>query len=254
MNINHELSNKMKQLKLSGMLECVSVRTQEAAANQMSHGDYLTLLLEDELLHREQRRYERRYKKAGFKGKKLLDNFDFNFNPRINQSIIRDLATGRFIREKTPVLMVGPCGTGKTHIAQAIGHCAIQKGMDVICTTQSHLSQDLQIGRATGSYQKRFKSYAKVDLLIIDDFGLKPLRATEDEAFHELINARYEEAATLVTSNLAIEEWEQAFPNKLLGAATIDRLIHNACRLVLEGKSFRSSQKKDKKEAPEKGG
>ena len=166
------------------------------------------------------------------------------FNPSINQSLIRDLATCRFITEKHPVIITGPCGTGKTHIAQAIAHNAIQKGHDVLCTNQSKLTELLLSARATGAYQRKLNSIAKLPLLIIDDFGLKPLSQPQDEIIHEIIAERYEYSSTIITSNLATSEWSQAFANKLLGVATIDRLLHNAYNLQLEGKSYRTSKSK----------
>jgi len=237
-----ELINQLKELKLTGMADHLYARNQEAITNQMSYSEFLQLLTQDELLAREQRRYERRYQQANFKGTKRIENFDFNFNPQINQKLIRDLATCRFIQEKAPVLITGPCGTGKTHIAHALGHCAIQKGYNVRCTTQTELADTLQTAKAVNGYRKKLQSLAKLDLLIIDDFGLKPFQSPQDEDLHELIAERYEKAATLVTSNLAIEEWQQAFPNKLLGAATIDRLQDNAYITILEGKSYRKPQ------------
>lgn len=237
-----ELNHQLKQLKLNGMLESLLERNQEAVTNQMTYFEFLGLLLQDELLIREQRRYERRYKNAEFKGQKTIENFDFSFNPKINQALIRDLMTCRFIQEKRPVMIIGPCGTGKSHIAQAIGHNAIRKGYDVLFTTQTKISQMLQASNATNLYNKKLKALAKIPLLIIDDLGLKPLRSPQDEDLHELIAERYEQAATIVTSNLAFEEWHQAFPNQLLAVATLDRLRHDAYQVTLEGKSFRASR------------
>lgn len=238
-----ELIETLKKLKLSGMLECLEERLREAAANQMSHSEFLALIGHDEVLARQQRNYERRYKRASFKGLKTIENFDFSFNPKINQALIRDLATCRFIKEKNPVLIVGPCGTGKTHIAQALGHAALQKGYEVLCTTQSKLSEELQLARAVNGYAKKLKALAKIPLLIIDDFGLKPMRSPQDEDLHEIIAERSEQCSTILTSNLALEEWQQAFANQLLGVATIDRIKHNAYHLTLEGKSYRKSKK-----------
>lgn len=228
------------------MANALSVRIREATRNQMAYPEFLALLAQDEILAREQKQYETRYKKAAFKGHKTLENYDFTFNPKINQTAIRDLATGRFIREKHPALIVGPCGTGKSHIAQAIGHCALQLGHTVLVSTQTKLSDELQAAKAMGRYANKIKTLTKIDLLIIDDFGLKPLRSPEDENLHELIAERYEAASTLVTSNLTLEEWQNAFPNQLLGIATIDRLRHNAYHIILEGTSFREP-KIDKK-------
>lgn len=246
-NTSPELETLLRKLKLSGMLDCLDARNQEAIANQMSYVEWLTLLVQDELLAREHRRYESRYKKAFFKGHKTIENFDFSFNSKINQSQIRDLATCHFIKVKHPVLIVGPCGTGKSHLGQALGHCAIQKGYDVLCTTQTKLSDELQGAKAINGYARKIKALTKIHLLIIDDFGLKPLRPPQDEDLHELIAERYEQSSTIITSNLALEEWQQAFSNKLLGTATIDRLKHNASLVILDGKSYRSVKKETKK-------
>ena len=242
-----ELTDQLKQLKLSGMERALSARNEEATSNQCSYTEFLSLLAQDEILERQQRGYERRYRKANFKGAKTLNNFDFSFNPTINQKLVRDLATCRFIQEKVPVLIIGPCGTGKSHLAQALGHSALQQGYDVVCTTQTKLSEEMQMAKATHAYAKKLNAMAKIPLLIIDDFALKPIKSPEDENLHELIAERYEQSSTIITSNLAIDEWQQAFPNQLLGVATIDRLRHDAYQVILDGKSFRSHSNKKKK-------
>lgn len=154
-----------------------------------------------------------------------------------------DLAAGRYLSEKSPVLIVGPSGIGKSHLAQALGHCAVRQGVDVVFTTCTALTQSLNAARATGAYERRLATLARVPLLIIDDFGLKPLRAPADEDLHDLhdlIAERYEQAATIVTSNLDFTEWDQAFAtNRLLASATLDRLRHNAYCLELDGRSYR---------------
>lgn len=245
---DQELLQTLKQLNLSGMVSCLGERNQEAIHNQMTYLEFLNLLAQDELLLREQRRYERRLKKADFKGKKTVENFDFSFNPKVNQSLIRDLVTCRFIQEQYPVLIMGPCGTGKSHLAQALGHSAIQKGYDVIYTNTQKISDELQLAKATNRYTQKLKSWAKLHLLIIDDFGLKPLRHPQDEDMHALIAERSETASTIFTSNLDLPEWQQAFSNQLLGVATIDRLRHNAYQVILEGNSYRGGKKSVKKE------
>jgi DNA replication protein DnaC len=140
------------------------------------------------------------------------------------------------------ILIVGPCGTGKSHIAQALGHCAIRAGYDVLFTTVSKMLGQMNAARAHNGFDRHFAKLAAVDLLTIDDFGLKPLQGSQDEDFHDLITERYERKSTIVTSNLDIPEWTDAFPNRILGAATIDRLRHGAYKIVLDGKSYRSAQ------------
>jgi DNA replication protein DnaC len=241
-----KLEQLLRQLNLPGVLNALPQRNQEAICNQMSPVEFLQLLMHDELLCREQRRYERRLRKANFKGQKTIENFDFSFNPNINQAMLRDLATCHFIKEKYPVLIMGPCGTGKSHLAQALGHCALQKGIDVVFTSIQKISDELQMSKAINRYTQKLKSWAKIPLLIIDDFGLKPLRHPQDEDMHALIAERAEIASTIFTSNLDLPEWQQAFTNKLLGVATVDRLRHNAYQVILQGRSYRSIKTKSK--------
>ena len=197
-------------------------------------------MLQDEKLHREQKQYKRRYKKADFRGIKTLDNFDFRINPKIDQKLIRDLSTCRYIKEASLVIIEGPCGIGKTHIAQALGHCALKAGFEVMFTTQSKLIEQLNASKATNNYASCIKKFSKIDLLIIDEFGLKPMKDHDDEYIHEIIAKRYELKPTIITSNLSIDEYHQAFSNKLLAVATIDRIRHDAYKVILSGKSYRS--------------
>lgn len=245
-----ELIPMLKQLRLSGILDSMEIRNRQAIEEKMAYTDFLALLVQDEVARRTQRKFEMRIRRANFRNQKTLEDFDFSFNPVINKAQIMDLATCRFMDEKASVLIVGPCGTGKSHIAQALGHCAVRQGRDVLFTTQTKLLGQLHAARATNAYERRLNTLAKVDLLIIDDFGLKPLRTPQDEDIHDLIGERYERQSTIITSNLDLSEWRDAFPNKLLGAATIDRLRHGAYSIVLDGKSYRATkpQKTQKKE------
>lgn len=249
MNPMPEINTLFQQLRLSHMAENLSARTRTAIENKLTYPEFLALLLQDEILCRENKKLASRVKRAGFRGDKTLENFDFDFNPKVNRAQVLEIATCRFIKDKLTVLIVGPCGTGKSHIAQAIGHQAIREGMDVLMITQSKLLNDLQAAKAMSSFNRKFAELSRVPLLIIDDFGLKPLRSPQDEDFHDLIAERYERVSTIVTSNLAFTEWGDAFPNRLLGAATLDRLRHGAHRIILEGESYRSSrdQKSQKK-------
>ncbi len=240
MNPMPELTPLLKQLRLPGLLETLPARNREAIEHKLAYTEFLALLIQDEVARREQKRFAARVRRAGFRGEKTLEGFDFSVHPTLDQAYLKDLATCRFIAEKVAVLIAGPCGTGKSHIAQALGHCAVRLGYEVLFTTQSKLLGNLHAARATGNFERRFQALVKMPLLIIDEFGLKPLRAPHEEDFHDLVAERYEQAATLVTSNLAFEEWGEAFTNKLLGAATLDRLRHGAYRVVLDGASYRT--------------
>ncbi len=239
MNPMPELVPMLKQLRLSGILDSLESRNKQAIDKKMAYPEFLALLIADEVARRDQKRFATRLRRASFRSLKTLDQFDFNFNPKLNAALIHELITGRFVEEKVAVLIAGPCGTGKSHIAQAIGHAAVRQGHDVLFSSLSQLLGSLHAARATDSFERKFANLVRVPLLIIDDFGLKPLRPPHDEDFHDLVAERYERGATVITSNLDFGEWGDAFPNQLLGAATLDRLRHGAYRVVLDGKSYR---------------
>jgi DNA replication protein DnaC len=241
MNPVPELSPHLKQLRLSGILDSLEARNRQAMDSKLAYTEFLALLIQDEVARREQKKFALRLRRAAFRTTKTLEQFDFERLPNVNRALVHDLATGRYMAERAPVLIVGPCGTGKSHLAQALGHCAVRQGVDVVFGTCATLTASLNAARAIGAYDRKLASLARVPLLIIDDFGLKPLRPPADEDLHDLIAERYETTTTVVTSNLDFTEWDQAFPaNRLLASATLDRLRHNAYCLVLDGASYRA--------------
>ena len=236
-----ELSSLLKLLRLSGILDSLEARNREAIDRKLAYTDFLSLLIHDEVARRDQKKLAMRLRRANFRNQKTLEGFNFDLLPNLNRAAVHDLATCRFIEEKVAVLIAGRAGTGKTHLAQALGHAAACQGYEVLFITQTDLLNSLRTARATGNYARRFKYLAQVALLIVDDFGLKPIRSPDDEDFHDLIRERYERTATVLTSNLAFDEWSAAFPsNKMLGSATLDRLRHGAYRLIVDGETQRS--------------
>ena len=255
MNPMPSLVPMLKQLRLSGILDSLEARNRQAIESKLAFTDFLALVIQDEVARREQRQFTQRLRKAQVLNDKTLERFDFAHSPVVNHAAIADLATCRFVTEYAPVLIVGPTGTGKSHLAQALGHCALRQGFEVLFTTHSKLLGQLYAARATNAYERKLAQLIRIDLIIVDDYGLRPMRSPQDEDFHDLIAERYERASTLITSNLDFSEWGAAFPNKLLGAATLDRLRDGAYRIILAGESHRKPRPlpEDQKNALVKG-
>lgn len=240
MELSHELNAFLKRLRMSGILETLEVRNQQAVEEQWSYMDFLARLLQDEVERRGQKQLTLRLRRSGINTTKTLESFDFNFNPTINRQQAKDLATCLFIQQKRNALICGPTGTGKSHLAQALGHAACRKGYDVLFTSAHKMLAHLNGGRADDSLARRLKTYLKPDLLIIDDFGLKPLRPPAPEDLYDVINERYERSSILLTSNRAPAEWYDLFGDPLLASAGLDRLAHDAYVLFIRGESYRA--------------
>lgn len=210
----------------------------------MAFVEFLERLLEDEIERRSQKQLLLRIRRAAFSSDKTLEGFDWTFNPTINRQQVLDLATGQWIERKEGVLVVGPSGVGKSHLAQALGHEACRRGYQVLFTPVAKMLGHLHGGRADGTYERRLAGYLRPELLILDDFGLRTLRGFEPEDFYQVVNERYERGALLVTSNRDYSEWAEAFgENPLLASATLDRLAHRAHRVTITGASFRAQDR-----------
>ena len=240
MDLMAQLKPQLKHLRLSGILETLDVRNRQAVDDKWSYIEFLSRLLEDEIERRAQNQLTTRLRRATIDLTKTLEAFDFSFNPALNRQQVLQLASCDFVRRKRNALLCGPTGVGKSHIAQAIALEACRQGFDVLFINLHRMLQHLNGGRADHSWDKRFQRYRRVDLLILDDFGLKPLVPPGPEDLYDIINERYETGSILLTSNRAPTEWPDLFGDPLLASAGLDRLAHRAETLLITGPSFRA--------------
>jgi DNA replication protein DnaC len=248
--MNANLRHSIHCLRLSGLLQSLEVRLQEAAGNQLTHGEFLELILQDELAVRAQRGIERGKKRACFRELRTLEDFDFGFNPSIKRSQIYDLATCRYLRESRDVLFLGPPGTGKSHLAQALGYQAIKAGHNVLYTSVFDLVRDLLYEEDLPGERSILQRYLKPELLIIDDFGIKQMPSRSGEFLFEVILRRYEKRSTIMTSNRPVEEWGKLLGDVPSASAILDRVLHHADIIQITGKSYRMATRQQPAAAP----
>lgn len=233
------LRTAAKQLRLSGLLTSLEVRLHEAASHQLGHAEFLELILQDEMLVRNDRLLARRVKAAGFRDLKTLEDFDWSFNPSIPRQQVFELATGRFIRERRDCLWVGPPGLGKSHLVQAIGYHAIRAGFTVLYRSIFDVIPDFLEDEALSGQTKILNKYLKPDLLIIDDMGMKQLPKRSGEYLFEIILRRHETRSTMMTSNRPLEDWGKLIGDVPAATAILDRFLAHAEILTVRGRSYR---------------
>jgi DNA replication protein DnaC len=237
--MNDALRSTLKKLRLSGLLESLEVRLLEAASHSLSHGEFLELILQDEMAVRCDRQLQRRVKAALFRELKPLDQFDWAFNPSIKKKQVLELATCRFLRERRDVLWLGPPGVGKSFLVQAIGYQAIKAGYLVLYRSVFDVVRDFLHDEALSAEDKVLARYLKPDLLIIDDMGMKQLPKRSGEYLFEVVMRRYETRSTMMTSNRPLEDWGKLLGDVPTATAILDRFLHHAEVVQMNGRSYR---------------
>src|SRR5216683_589134 len=247
-----ELGHALRQLRLGGMAAVLEIRLQQAQAEAMAPIDLLSSLVSDELTRRSDRLLERRRKQAGFRDQHTtLDNFDFNFNKKMNRSLVFDLATANFIAKHEDALFLGPPGTGKSHLAQAIGLAAIQQGYRVLYRETHTLISDIADAALDGTRKEQMELFSTVPLLIVDDLGMRKLPSTAAEDLLEIVMRRYERTSTMLTSNRPIDDWGKLLGDTAAVTAMLDRLLHHGHVLKCGPRSWRTKTDLPPQEAAE---
>lgn len=236
-----ELQRALRQLRLGGMADVLETRLHQAQAGPMAPIDLISCLVTDELERRSTRLLERRRKQAAFRDPdKTLDNFDFTFNRKMNRSLVFDLATAGFISRREDALFLGPPGTGKSHLAQAIGQAAIQQGYRVLYRETHTLLEDIADATVDGTRREFIESIVTVPLLIIDDLGMRKLPPTAAEELLEIVMRRYERTSTVLTSNRPVDDWGKLLGDSAAVTAMLDRLLHHGHILKCGPRSWRT--------------
>ncbi len=241
--MNDALSEKLRRLHFSGIIKTADMRIEQSIREKLSYQEFLEILINDELMNRTTNGNRKRMQQAKFPQHKTMEEFNFNYQPSINRQTIYHLGACEFIRKKENIALIGPPGTGKTHLAIALGVRAVVQGYSVLFVTLNDMLEDLYMSRADNSLIQRLKKYTQCDLLIIDELGLRKLNQTSVDDFYEVIAKRYEQRSTIITSNKTFEEWGKILFDPVLATAILDRFVHHCNFIVINGESYRMRER-----------
>ena len=234
------LKTKLRQFKLAGIVKSLEIRNKFAIDNNISYLEFMELLMDDELVNRKANSFGKRLIKSKINTIKCIDEFDFNYQPKLNKKLILDLASCRFINENTNIVLMGKPGVGKTHLANALGLEALKQGYNVLFLHINDLIEKLNAAKADGSYRQLMNLLTATDLLILDELGFKKIPAEFIDGVFEVIRKRYESGSIIITSNRNFEDWANIFGDAVLASAIIDRIVHHAFIIKIDGDSFRT--------------
>jgi DNA replication protein DnaC len=237
--MNPQIESKLKQIRLSGMAQALPARLAQAHGGNLTHLEFLELLVADELAVRSDRLFARRLKQAGITEIKEFADFDWSFNPKLPRHRLCDLATARFVRERTNILLVGPPGVGKSHSLAAIAVGAIRAGYRVVLKSVFQLAEDLVEAEATGQRRELVDRLSTIDVLALEDFGMKTLRATAAEDLLDIIMRRHERLPTVITTNRPTEDWAKFLGDVPAATAILDRFLQHVEIVLMQGRSYR---------------
>jgi DNA replication protein DnaC len=224
------------------MLDTLESRLAQAHAGELGHVEFLQALCEDEIARRDAAGIVRRVHAARFEQTCTIEDFDFNFNPKVPAALIRDLATLRFVEAGESVIIHGPVGVGKTMTAQALGHQACRRGHSALFTKTSRLLSDLAGGHADRTWEVRLKRWARPTVLILDDFAMRDFTVAQADDLYELVTERSSKS-TIFTANRQASDWYSLFPNPVVAESILDRIVNTAHHVHMEGKSYRPNKR-----------